>query len=151
MQFTIKRLYYSAFLNFSKIFKTLLKKLVKSWFLVAWQSAGCKPATPVEREFFEISRSFIFQNITIYVIKFSTELQNVETSSVTTPQALPSISKNSWIIHKNLCNGVYFQDIYKRYIGQLELVKKSCRKDFFSGNFAKLSKQQLCEYSPKNV
>ena len=39
--------------------------------------------TPVKREFLGISKKATFQNITVYMSEFSTELQNVEISSVT--------------------------------------------------------------------
>ena len=90
-----------------KIFKRLLENLVRSLFLVVLQPVDCKPATPVKKEFLEISSRATFRNIRIVhergVIEcrnFSCCFYNVDS----TTGAHPTILKVLAII----CDGVSF-------------------------------------------
>ena len=52
--------------------------LARSSFLIALQTAECKPATPVKRGLLEMSRRATFRNKPVHVLEFSTDLQNPE-------------------------------------------------------------------------
>lgn len=75
---------------------------------MALQPVECKLATPVKREFLEIS----FRNIAMHLIQFPTELQNSEISPDTSlkngsvTNTLSAILKTFGTLAGNICGGV---------------------------------------------
>ena len=74
----------------------------------------CERATPVQREFIEISRRATFQNTLMHVLEFLTELQSTEIYLVillrsdSTTDAFPVISKILGTLTEKVCGGVSF-------------------------------------------
>ena len=77
---------------------------------------------------------------TMYMIEFSTEVQNAETFSITLLKgdSTKGASKHLKVIGLltgNLCDGVRFQYSYRWYIRQLKLLKRSPTKNIIVGIF----------------
>ena len=107
--------------KFSKIFKTTLRNLVTSPFLVAYQPIVCKPTTSGKREFLEISRRPTFRKIPMHLIEFS----NAEISLFTLLErhfltdTLSVTLKILGALKENIRCGVSFQYGYPRLHGWL--------------------------------
>ena len=106
--------------NSIRWWKTFLRILIRSSFLVELLPVGCKPKTSFKRKFLEIFRGASFRNILIHVIKLLAELQNVEISSVTLLKSNSSTGAHISKISNNfknfigtlrgfVCDGVHFE------------------------------------------
>ena len=124
------------FWKFSVSFKAPLRNFVKSSFLVALKTVGCKLATAVKRGLSRkvsrvISRKATFQNMPIHVLEISAKLQNAEIYTVTLLKSVcitdahPTISKILGTLTENFSSGVSFSTIIVGRIGQVELLKRS--------------------------
>ena len=113
--------------------------LARSSFLIALQTAECKPATPVKRGLLEMSRRATFRNKPVHVLEFSAELQNPEIYPVdlvkygSTTDVVQEISKlwehaqQTFAVKPVFSNSRFIGG----WIGQLKFFKRNATKTFF--------------------
>ena len=113
--------------------------LARSSFLIALQTAECKPATPVKRGLLEMSRRATFRNKPVHVLEFSTELQNPEIYPAnlvkygSTTDVVQEIFKlwehaqQTFAVKPVLSNS----RVIGRWIEQLKFFKRNATKDVF--------------------